>query len=51
MRVACLTKRWDQHTESRGYDRLASAIGVAYFSLLSSCCFISFADYAGWPEA
>jgi glycosyltransferase involved in cell wall biosynthesis len=26
MHVTCLVKRWDHHTESGGYDRLASAI-------------------------
>jgi glycosyltransferase involved in cell wall biosynthesis len=26
MNVTCLVKRWDHHTESGGYDRLASAI-------------------------
>jgi glycosyltransferase involved in cell wall biosynthesis len=28
MRVTCLTKRWDHHTESGGYDRLATAVGA-----------------------
>jgi glycosyltransferase involved in cell wall biosynthesis len=28
MRVTCLTKRWDHHTESGGYDRLAAAVGA-----------------------
>jgi glycosyltransferase involved in cell wall biosynthesis len=29
MHVVCLTKRWQHHTESGGYDRLASEIGAA----------------------
>jgi glycosyltransferase involved in cell wall biosynthesis len=28
MRVTCLTKRWDHHTKSGGYDRLATAVGA-----------------------
>jgi glycosyltransferase involved in cell wall biosynthesis len=28
MRVTCLVKRWDHHTDSGGYDRLASAVGA-----------------------
>ena len=28
MRITCLVKRWDHHTASGGYDRLASAIGA-----------------------
>jgi glycosyltransferase involved in cell wall biosynthesis len=28
MRVTCLTKRWDHHTQSGGYDRLAAAVGA-----------------------
>jgi glycosyltransferase involved in cell wall biosynthesis len=28
MRITCLVKRWDHHTESGGYDRLASAVGA-----------------------
>ena len=28
LRVICITKRWDHHTTSGGYDRLASAVGA-----------------------
>lgn len=28
MRIACLVKRWDHHTPSGGYDRLATALGA-----------------------
>ncbi|SDT59682.1 glycosyltransferase family 4 protein [Bradyrhizobium canariense] len=28
MRITCLVKRWDHHTDSGGYDRLASAVGA-----------------------
>ncbi len=28
MHITCLVKRWDHHTDSGGYDRLASAVGA-----------------------
>jgi hypothetical protein len=28
MHIVCLTKRWQHHTASGGYDRLASAVGA-----------------------
>jgi glycosyltransferase involved in cell wall biosynthesis len=32
MRVTCLVKRWEHHTDSGGYDRLASEVGARIVS-------------------